>query len=83
MRLTTRMLRRDLIRAARLFPRHFAGTEQFAIDGTRLLRPLPSAMTEHVEAVRGSAENSMFRDELVAKCRDLIPQSWVWLLAQN
>ena len=33
-------------------------------DGTR--------MTERVEAVRGSAENPMNREEIVAKSRDLI-----------
>ena len=33
-------------------------------DGTRL--------TERVEAVRGTAENPMTRDEVVRKCRDLI-----------
>jgi len=33
-------------------------------DGTRL--------TEHVRAVRGTAENPMTRDEVTAKCRDLV-----------
>ena len=33
-------------------------------DGTHL--------TEHVEAVRGTVENPMTRDEIVAKCRDLM-----------
>ena len=33
-------------------------------DGTRL--------TERVDAVRGTAENPMTREEVVAKCRDLM-----------
>ena len=31
-----------------------------------------AVLTERVEAVRGTVENPMPRDEVVAKCRDLI-----------
>jgi len=45
-------------------PRREAIVEVTLTDGTHL--------TEHVEAVRGTAENPMTRDEIVAKCRDLM-----------
>jgi len=45
-------------------PRREAIVEVTLIDGTHL--------TEHVEAVRGTAENPMTREEIVAKCRDLM-----------
>lgn len=45
-------------------PRREAIVEVTLTDGTHL--------TEHVEAVRGTAENPMTREEIVAKCRDLM-----------
>ena len=45
-------------------PRREAIVEVTLADGTHL--------TEHVEAVRGTAENPMTREEIVAKCRDLM-----------
>jgi len=45
-------------------PSREAIVEVTLVDGTHL--------TEHVEAVRGTAENPMTRDEIVAKCRDLM-----------
>jgi 2-methylcitrate dehydratase PrpD len=48
----------------RRYPRRETIVEVTLSDGTRL--------TERVEAVRGTAENPMTRDEVVAKCRDLI-----------
>jgi 2-methylcitrate dehydratase PrpD len=45
-------------------PRREAIVEVTLADGTHL--------REHVEAVRGTAENPMTRDEIVAKCRDLM-----------
>jgi 2-methylcitrate dehydratase PrpD len=45
-------------------PRREAIVEVTLTDGTRL--------TEHVEAVRGTSDNPMPREEVVAKCRDLI-----------
>ena len=48
----------------RLYPRRIGIVEVTLADGTRL--------TERVEAVRGTAENPMPRDEVVAKCRDLM-----------
>jgi 2-methylcitrate dehydratase PrpD len=47
----------------RRYPRRETIVEVTLSDGTRL--------TERVEAVRGTAENPMTRDEVVAKCRDL------------
>ena len=51
----------DLQRRA---PRREAIVEVTLTDGTKL--------SEHIEAVRGTAENPMPRDEVVAKCRDLM-----------
>jgi 2-methylcitrate dehydratase PrpD len=48
----------------RLYPKRVAIVEVTLTDGTRL--------TERVEAVRGTAENPMTHDEVVAKCRDLM-----------
>jgi 2-methylcitrate dehydratase PrpD len=48
----------------RRLPRREATVEVTLADGTHL--------SEHVEAVRGTAENPMTRQEIVAKCRDLI-----------
>lgn len=45
-------------------PRRESIVEVTLTDGTRL--------TEHVEAVRGTSDNPMPREEVVAKCRDLI-----------
>jgi 2-methylcitrate dehydratase PrpD len=45
-------------------PRREATVTVVLADGTRL--------TEHVDAVRGTAENPMPRAEVVAKCRDLM-----------
>ena len=45
-------------------PRREAIVEVTLTDGTHL--------AEHVEAVRGTVENPMTRDEIVAKCRDLM-----------
>jgi 2-methylcitrate dehydratase PrpD len=45
-------------------PRREATVTVVLADGTRL--------TEHVDAVRGTAENPMLRAEVVAKCRDLM-----------
>jgi len=48
----------------RLIPARVAIVEVTLNDGTKL--------TERVEAVRGTPENPMTRDEVVAKCRDLM-----------
>jgi 2-methylcitrate dehydratase PrpD len=48
----------------RRLPRREAIVEVTLADGTHL--------TEHVEAVRGSVDNPMTRDEVVAKARDLM-----------
>jgi 2-methylcitrate dehydratase PrpD len=48
----------------RLYPQRQAIIEVTLNDGTTL--------SERVEAVRGTAENPMTRDEVVSKCRDLI-----------
>jgi 2-methylcitrate dehydratase PrpD len=48
----------------RRLPRREAIVEVALTDGTRL--------SEHVEAVRGTAENPMIRDEVVAKSRQLM-----------
>ena len=48
----------------RRLPRREAIVEVTLTDGTKL--------SEHVEAVRGTAENPMSRDEVVTKCRDLM-----------
>ena len=48
----------------RLYPRRETVVEITLTDGTRL--------SERVEAVRGTAENPMTREEVVAKCRDLM-----------
>jgi 2-methylcitrate dehydratase PrpD len=48
----------------RLYPRRETVVEVTLTEGTRL--------TERVSAVRGTAENPMTRDEVVAKCRDLM-----------
>ena len=48
----------------RLIPKRVAIIEVTLADGTRL--------TERVEAVRGTPENPMSRDEVVAKARDLM-----------
>jgi 2-methylcitrate dehydratase PrpD len=48
----------------RRMPQREAIVEVTLSDGTKL--------SEHVEAVRGTAENPMPRDEVVAKCRDLM-----------
>ena len=47
----------------RLYPRRETLVEVTLTDGTKL--------TERVGAVRGTAENPMTREEVVAKCRDL------------
>jgi 2-methylcitrate dehydratase PrpD len=48
----------------RLYPRREAIVEVTLTDGTRL--------SERVAAVRGTADNPMTRDEVVAKARDLM-----------
>jgi len=48
----------------RLYPQRVTVVEITFVDGTTL--------TERVDAVRGTAENPMTRDEVVAKARDLI-----------
>ena len=48
----------------RLYPKRITIVEVTLIDGTKL--------TERVEAVRGTAENPMTRDEVIQKARDLI-----------
>ena len=48
----------------RLLPKRVAIVEVTLTDGTKL--------TERVEAVRGTPENPMTRDEILTKCRDLI-----------
>ncbi len=48
----------------RLYPKRVTIVEVTLADGTRL--------TERVEAVRGTAENPMTREEVLTKCRDLI-----------
>jgi 2-methylcitrate dehydratase PrpD len=48
----------------KLYPRRISIVEVTLADGTKL--------TERVEAVRGTAENPMTREEVSAKCRDLI-----------
>jgi 2-methylcitrate dehydratase PrpD len=45
-------------------PRREAIVEVTLVDGTHL--------RDHVEAVRGTTENPMTRDEVVAKARDLM-----------
>ena len=45
-------------------PQREAIVEVTLADGTHL--------SEHVEAVRGTPENPMTRDEVAAKCRDLM-----------
>lgn len=47
----------------RLYPKRVTIVEVTLNDGVKL--------TERVEAVRGTPENPMTRDEVVAKCRDL------------
>jgi 2-methylcitrate dehydratase PrpD len=51
----------------RLYPKRETRVEVTLNDGTML--------TERVEAVRGTPENPMTRDEVVAKCRDLTEPS--------
>jgi 2-methylcitrate dehydratase PrpD len=48
----------------KLYPKRITIVEVTLTDGTKL--------TERVEAVRGTAENPMTRDEVVQKARDLI-----------
>jgi 2-methylcitrate dehydratase PrpD len=48
----------------RLYPRRVTVVEVTLADGTKL--------TERVEAVRGTAENPMTRQEVASKCRDLM-----------
>ena len=48
----------------RLLPKRVAVVEVTLVDGTHL--------TERVEAVRGTPENPMTRDEVIAKARDLM-----------
>jgi 2-methylcitrate dehydratase PrpD len=48
----------------RAYPKRVTTVDVILNDGTRL--------TERVEAVRGTAENPMPRQEVVAKCRDLM-----------
>jgi 2-methylcitrate dehydratase PrpD len=48
----------------RQLPARVAIVEVALVDGTRL--------TETVKAVRGTAENPMPREEVIAKCRDLM-----------
>jgi 2-methylcitrate dehydratase PrpD len=48
----------------RLYPKRITVVEVTLNDGTQL--------TERVEAVRGTPENPMTRDEVIAKCRDLM-----------
>jgi 2-methylcitrate dehydratase PrpD len=48
----------------RLYPRRETVVEVTLTDGTKL--------SERVGAVRGTAENPMTREEVVAKCRDLM-----------
>ncbi len=48
----------------KLYPKRIAVVAVTLIDGTKL--------TERVEAVRGTAENPMTRDEVIQKARDLI-----------
>jgi 2-methylcitrate dehydratase PrpD len=48
----------------RLYPRRVTIVEVTLNDGTKL--------TERVDAVRGTPENPMTREEVVAKCRDLV-----------
>jgi len=50
----------------KLYPKRVTVMEVELTDGTRL--------SERVEAVRGTAENPMTRDEVVAKARDLLSQ---------
>ncbi len=50
----------------KLYPKRVAVVEVELADGTRL--------QERVSAVRGTAENPMTRDEVVAKARDLLSQ---------
>jgi 2-methylcitrate dehydratase PrpD len=47
----------------RLYPKRETVVEVTLNDGTEL--------TERVEAVRGTSDNPMTRDEVAAKCRDL------------
>ena len=46
-----------------LYPKRIAIVEVTLADGTQL--------TQRVEAVRGTSDNPMTRDEVVAKCREL------------
>lgn len=48
----------------RLYPQRQSIVEVTLVDGT--------VLTERVEAVRGTAENPMTREEVVTKCRDLM-----------
>jgi 2-methylcitrate dehydratase PrpD len=48
----------------RLYPRRIGVVEVTLADGTRL--------TERVEAVRGTTDNPMPRDEIIAKGQDLM-----------
>jgi 2-methylcitrate dehydratase PrpD len=48
----------------RLYPKRITIVEVTLNDGTRL--------TERVEAVRGTSDNPMTREEVVMKCRDLV-----------
>ena len=48
----------------RLYPKRVAVVEVTLSDGTRL--------TERVEAVRGTAQNPMPREEIIEKCQELI-----------
>jgi len=48
----------------RLLPRRQSTVEIILADGTHLI--------QHVDSVRGTAANPMSREEVVAKCRDLI-----------
>jgi 2-methylcitrate dehydratase PrpD len=49
---------------SRIMPKRVSIVEVVLIDGTRL--------TERIEAVRGTTDNPMSRDEVVAKARDLM-----------
>jgi 2-methylcitrate dehydratase PrpD len=51
----------------RLYPKRIAIVEVTLADGSQL--------TQRVEAVRGTSDNPMTREEVVAKCRELVPKS--------
>ena len=51
----------------RLYPKRIAIVEVTLADGSQL--------TQRVDAVRGTSDNPMTRDEVVAKCRELVPKS--------